>query len=81
MIVKSLKFFIMGLLSNGATWEWNNIQSLVEDQVKRGKLKMRTDPFPNGEERIPKYAMRAMLELRDEGKVIHVSRGRWKKRT
>lgn len=77
---KRLKAAVLDILSDGATWEFKDILALVEALVKQGELSIRTDPFPNGEARIPTYTERALGELRAENKVVHVSRGYWKKR-
>lgn len=77
---KRLKAAVLDILSDGATWEFKDILALVEALVKQGELHIRTDPFPNGEARIPKYTERALGELRAENKVVHVSHGYWKKR-
>ena len=79
MMFERLKSAIMDILSDGSTWELKYIVALVEEQVKQGELNIRTDDFPCGEERIPTYTSRALLVLREENKVVHVSRGHWKK--
>ena len=77
MIQGQLRSKIMNILSNGATWYWADILALIEQEVRQGRIRMRTDDFPNGEERIPKYAMNAMRTLITNKKVLYLPPARY----
>ncbi|MDE0085280.1 MAG: hypothetical protein OXU23_06180 [Candidatus Poribacteria bacterium] len=77
-LFKELKVVILDVLSDNRVWKRKDIIDKIDQGNNKAVLNIRTDNFPCGFERFPRYVSAALKELKSEGKIINVSRGYWK---